>query len=159
MLGKFLRDEYAATAIEYSLIAGFIALAIIAAVGMTGQRLVELFQSLIPAVDAALTRQTRPQADEQIMVAPTCLPGNATSYISVTARSIFDHGRPAISQARTAAPRPRYLTFITGETSSIQNFASPALANQTTDPTHGIIRTFTESGRIPSLNHPAFCIL
>ena len=43
MFGKFLRDEFAATAIEYSLIAGFIALAIIAAVGMTGQRLVELF--------------------------------------------------------------------------------------------------------------------
>ena len=39
-----------ATAIEYSLIAGFIALAIIAAVGMTGQRLVTLFESLIPAL-------------------------------------------------------------------------------------------------------------
>jgi pilus assembly protein Flp/PilA len=50
MLGKFLRDENGATAIEYSLIAGFIALAIIAAVGLTGQRLVELFQSLIPAL-------------------------------------------------------------------------------------------------------------
>jgi pilus assembly protein Flp/PilA len=50
MLGKFLRDESAATAIEYGLIAGFIALAIIAAVGMTGQRLVALFQSLIPAL-------------------------------------------------------------------------------------------------------------
>ena len=30
MFGKFLRDESASTAIEYSLIAGFIALAIIA---------------------------------------------------------------------------------------------------------------------------------
>jgi pilus assembly protein Flp/PilA len=50
MFGKFLRDESAATAIEYSLLAGFIAMAIIAAVGMTGQRLVELFQSLIPAL-------------------------------------------------------------------------------------------------------------
>ena len=50
MLGKFLRDESAATAIEYSLLAGFIALAIIAAVGMTGQRLVALFESLIPAL-------------------------------------------------------------------------------------------------------------
>jgi pilus assembly protein Flp/PilA len=47
MFGKFLRDESGATAIEYSLIAGFIALAIIAAVGLTGQRLVELFQSLL----------------------------------------------------------------------------------------------------------------
>jgi pilus assembly protein Flp/PilA len=47
MLGSFLRDESGATAIEYSLIAGFIALAIIAAVGLTGQRLVELFESLL----------------------------------------------------------------------------------------------------------------
>jgi pilus assembly protein Flp/PilA len=50
MFGKLLRDESAATAIEYSLIAGFIALAIIAAVGMTGDRLVALFESLIPAL-------------------------------------------------------------------------------------------------------------
>jgi len=47
MLGNFPRDESGATAIEYSLIAGFIALAIIAAVGLTGQRLVELFESLL----------------------------------------------------------------------------------------------------------------
>jgi pilus assembly protein Flp/PilA len=47
MLGKFLGDECGATAIEYSLIAGFIALAIIAAVGLTGQRRVELFESLL----------------------------------------------------------------------------------------------------------------
>ena len=46
MFRKFLRDERGATAIEYSLIAGFIALAIIYAVGMTGERLVELFKSL-----------------------------------------------------------------------------------------------------------------
>ena len=50
MFEKFLRGESGATAIEYSLIAGFIALAIIAAVGLTGQRLVELFESLIPAL-------------------------------------------------------------------------------------------------------------
>lgn len=50
MFRKFLRDEHGATAIEYSLIAGFIALAIIYAVGMTGQRLVELFESLLPAL-------------------------------------------------------------------------------------------------------------
>lgn len=47
---KFLSDERGATAIEYSLIAGAIALAIIAAVGLTGQKLVELFESLIPAL-------------------------------------------------------------------------------------------------------------
>ena len=50
MLGKFLRDASGATAIEYSLLAGFIALAIIAAVGMTGQRLVQLLESLLPAL-------------------------------------------------------------------------------------------------------------
>jgi pilus assembly protein Flp/PilA len=50
MFRKFPCDEDGATAIEYSLIAGFIALAIIAAVGQTGQKLVELFQSLIPAL-------------------------------------------------------------------------------------------------------------
>ena len=50
MFGRLLRDESGATAIEYSLIAGFIALLIIVSVGMTGQRLVELFQSLIPAL-------------------------------------------------------------------------------------------------------------
>jgi pilus assembly protein Flp/PilA len=50
MLGKFLHDESGATAIEYSLIAGFIALAIIAAVGLTGQRLLELFGSLLTAL-------------------------------------------------------------------------------------------------------------
>lgn len=50
MLRNFLHDECGATAIEYSLIAGFIALAIIAAVGMTGQRLITLFESLIPAL-------------------------------------------------------------------------------------------------------------
>jgi len=47
MLRKFLCDESGATGIEYSLIAGFIALAIIAAVGLTGQRLVTLFESLL----------------------------------------------------------------------------------------------------------------
>jgi pilus assembly protein Flp/PilA len=50
MLRKYLCDENGATAIEYSLIAGFIALAIIAAVGLTGEKLVALFQSLIPAL-------------------------------------------------------------------------------------------------------------
>ncbi|WP_082637580.1 Flp family type IVb pilin [Bradyrhizobium retamae] len=51
MLGKYLRNEGGATAIEYSLIAGFIALAILAAVGMTGERLVALLESLISALN------------------------------------------------------------------------------------------------------------
>jgi pilus assembly protein Flp/PilA len=50
MIWKFLSDESGATAIEYGLIAALIALAIIAAVGQTGQRLVALFQSLIQAL-------------------------------------------------------------------------------------------------------------
>jgi pilus assembly protein Flp/PilA len=49
MLRKLLRDESGATAIEYSLIAGFIALAIIAAVGMTGDKLIAMFSSLLNA--------------------------------------------------------------------------------------------------------------
>ena len=50
LIARFVKNESGATAIEYSLLAGFIALAIIAAVGMTGQRLVTLFESLIPAL-------------------------------------------------------------------------------------------------------------
>lgn len=49
MLHKFLRDESGATAIEYGLICAGIALAIIAAVGLTGEKLVELFTSLLTA--------------------------------------------------------------------------------------------------------------
>jgi pilus assembly protein Flp/PilA len=46
---KFLRDESGATAIEYGLICAGIALAIIAAVGLAGDKLVELFTSLLTA--------------------------------------------------------------------------------------------------------------
>ena len=47
MLRCFLKDDDGATAIEYSLIAGFIALVIIAAVGMTGQALTASLQHLL----------------------------------------------------------------------------------------------------------------
>ena len=50
MLKKFLHDKDGATAIEYGLIAALIALAIIAAVGMTGEGLITLFESLSPAL-------------------------------------------------------------------------------------------------------------
>jgi len=50
MLKKFLCDEGGATAIEYGLIAALLALAILAAVGMTGQRLVTLLESIVPAL-------------------------------------------------------------------------------------------------------------
>jgi len=49
VLQKFLRNESGASAIEYGLIAAGIALAIIAAVGLTGDRLVQLFTSLLSA--------------------------------------------------------------------------------------------------------------
>lgn len=47
MFKRFLRDEFGATAIEYGLIAAGIALAIITAVGLTGDKLVALFTSLL----------------------------------------------------------------------------------------------------------------
>jgi pilus assembly protein Flp/PilA len=50
VLRKFLRDESGATAIEYGLIAAGIALAIITAVGLTGDKLVALFTSLLTAL-------------------------------------------------------------------------------------------------------------
>jgi pilus assembly protein Flp/PilA len=46
---RFLENEDGATAIEYSLIAGFIALAIIAAVGSIGSILVASLQGLLAA--------------------------------------------------------------------------------------------------------------
>ena len=49
MLQELLRDESGATAIEYGLIAAGIALAIIAAVGLTGDKLVEMFTRLLTA--------------------------------------------------------------------------------------------------------------
>jgi pilus assembly protein Flp/PilA len=49
VLRRFLCDESGATAIEYGLICAGIALAIITAVGLTGERLLELFTSLLTA--------------------------------------------------------------------------------------------------------------
>jgi pilus assembly protein Flp/PilA len=46
---EILRDEEGATAIEYGLMAALLALAIIAAVGMTGDRLIAMFSSLLNA--------------------------------------------------------------------------------------------------------------
>ena len=64
MLRKFLRDEDGATAIEYGLIAGFIALAIIAAVGMTGERLIDAVREphspTVDAVEHCKERSARP---------------------------------------------------------------------------------------------------
>ncbi|TNE91343.1 MAG: Flp family type IVb pilin [Deltaproteobacteria bacterium] len=46
MLSKFVRDENGATAIEYGLIAALIAVVIIAAVTILGQKLNSTFQSI-----------------------------------------------------------------------------------------------------------------
>ena len=102
MFGKFLRDENAATAIEYSLIAGFIALAIIAAVGMTGQRLVALFESDFGA--DALERRDQSAARTTI-ARPSIQSARPVVRLNL-ARSIAGRGSPASLQARTATPRP-----------------------------------------------------
>jgi len=52
MMRRFLRDEGGATAIEYALIGGFIALAIIAALGVLGESLLQTFTK----VDNALPK-------------------------------------------------------------------------------------------------------
>ena len=46
-LRRLRADRSGAAAIEYGLIAALIALAMIAAVGMTGQKLIETFSSLL----------------------------------------------------------------------------------------------------------------
>jgi len=49
---KFLKDEEGATAIEYGLIAGLIAIAILAAVGGIGDRLAQVFADIRDALPA-----------------------------------------------------------------------------------------------------------
>lgn len=46
---RFLDDHRAATAIEYGLMAGLIALAVIAAVGTTGEQLLATLENLVDA--------------------------------------------------------------------------------------------------------------
>lgn len=50
MLSRFLRDESAATAVEYGLIASFIALAIIASVNGLGTAMKSVFETLKAAL-------------------------------------------------------------------------------------------------------------
>ena len=47
--GRLLRDRSGATAIEYALIAAFVVLAIVVAVGNLGNQLATLFQSVVAA--------------------------------------------------------------------------------------------------------------
>ncbi|MGE0080156.1 MAG: Flp family type IVb pilin [Thiohalomonadaceae bacterium] len=53
MLRRFIRDEEAATAIEYALIAGLIALAIAAAIGPLGEKIAEVFESITTTLTPA----------------------------------------------------------------------------------------------------------
>lgn len=46
-LGEFVRNESGATAIEYGLIAGLIAVVIIASVAVVGTELLDLFNAII----------------------------------------------------------------------------------------------------------------
>ncbi|MDD7909051.1 MULTISPECIES: Flp family type IVb pilin [Pseudovibrio] len=46
MFAKFLKDESGATAIEYGMIAGLIAVAIITAVGLLGDQLSQAFTAI-----------------------------------------------------------------------------------------------------------------
>jgi pilus assembly protein Flp/PilA len=50
MLGHFVRDEAATTAIEYGLIAAGISIAIVATVGLIGDQLVALFTAIATAL-------------------------------------------------------------------------------------------------------------
>ncbi|CDP50620.1 Flp family type IVb pilin [Paradevosia shaoguanensis] len=51
IIAKFAKDESGATAIEYGLIAALIAVAIIAAAGLLGTRLGDLFNGIKDAIN------------------------------------------------------------------------------------------------------------
>ena len=53
MLARFIREETGATAIEYGLIAGLVAVAIIAALSFLGGSLDNLFSNVAKTVDNA----------------------------------------------------------------------------------------------------------
>ena len=55
MFKKFLNDEQGATAIEYGLIAGLVAVAIITALSLLGGSLDNLFSDVATQVDGATT--------------------------------------------------------------------------------------------------------
>ena len=52
-IGRFLREEDGVTAIEYGLIAALIAVAIIVAVTLVGNRLVDVFNRIATALENA----------------------------------------------------------------------------------------------------------
>ncbi|MBW6493605.1 MAG: Flp family type IVb pilin [Burkholderiaceae bacterium] len=53
---KFIRDEEGVTAIEYGLIAALIAVVIIAAVSLVGDKLIAVFNAISDELGAATTR-------------------------------------------------------------------------------------------------------
>ena len=55
MIKAFLQDESGATAIEYGLIAGLVAVAIIAALTALGSSLSDLFSSVADTVEGAVS--------------------------------------------------------------------------------------------------------
>lgn len=54
LLNKFLKDESGATAIEYGLIAGLIAVAIIGALGALGTSISGAFNTIASSIDSAV---------------------------------------------------------------------------------------------------------
>jgi pilus assembly protein Flp/PilA len=55
LIQRFIQDESGATAIEYGLIAGLVAVAIITALSLLGGSLDNLFSDVAPQVDGATT--------------------------------------------------------------------------------------------------------
>jgi pilus assembly protein Flp/PilA len=55
MLRRFIRDEEAATAIEYALIAGLIAAVVIGAIEILGPGIQGAFQNIVDTLESATT--------------------------------------------------------------------------------------------------------
>ncbi len=53
LLSRFAKDESGATAIEYGLLAGFVSIAIIAALQLIGPQMTRIFNSVATALTAA----------------------------------------------------------------------------------------------------------
>lgn len=51
MLKRFLKDDSGATAIEYGILAALMAVAVIAAVGVIGPKIVTLFTDVVPTLN------------------------------------------------------------------------------------------------------------
>lgn len=56
LLGRFITDEDGATAIEYGLIAAMISVAIIGALGLVNEEMIEMYNYIGDHINEALTR-------------------------------------------------------------------------------------------------------